>query len=340
MAKFKQKKISKKEIWEKFVLSNNPRSFLQSWNWGETNQLMGKEIFRLGFYRGRQLVGVTLLIKEEARRGRHLLIPGGPIIDWENKDLVKFFLQSIKGLAKKERAWFVRLRPELLDTDKNQRFFSSLGFIPAPMHLHAENTWVLDVTPSEDDLLKGMRKSTRYEVRKSLKSGLSLEMTVDEKKSKVLKRLQDLTVARHKFVGFSEKIFKAQLKTFGSDDQAVLFLCKKGREVLVAAIIIFYGDTAYYHHSASTIKYKKLSASYFLQWQVIKDAKRRGIKYYNFWGISPEGKKNHRFYGVTVFKTGFGGVRVDWLHAHDLPVSPLYLTTYFFERARKFIRRL
>jgi lipid II:glycine glycyltransferase (peptidoglycan interpeptide bridge formation enzyme) len=170
--------------------------------------------------------------------------------------------------------------------------------------------------------------------------GLRFEESINPKDADILARLQEETVIRHKFVGFPKEIFVAQLETFGRDNQASLFLCKKGQEVLSAAIIIFYNDIAYYHHSASTLKYPKIPASYFLQWHIIKEAKRRGCKLYNFWGIAPTDNPRHRFAGVTLFKKGFGGRQVDWLHAQDFPTSPFYWLTFFFELGRKFARRL
>ena len=340
MAKYELKEIKNKNTWEKFVFSRNPKSFLQSWNWGETYRLVGNEIFRLGFYQKENLVGVCLVIKEKARRGIYFLIPGGPLLDWENRPLVNFFLITVKNLAKKEKVWFVRVRPELLDCKDSRTLFSRLGFISAPMHLHAENTWVLGIMPDEEQILLEMRKNTRYSIKKSLKENLSFEETIDPKHSTILKRLQDETVERHKFVGFTERLFWAQLKTFGKDGQAKLYICKKGNTPLVASIIIFYGDYAYYHHSGSSEKARKILASYFTQWKIIQEAKARGLKYYNMWGIAPPDKPRHRFAGVTLFKKGFGGERVDWLPAHDLVVSPFYWATYLIETARRITRRL
>src|SRR3989337_1555479 len=177
MAEYQVEYISDKEVWEKFVLSRNTKSFLQSWNWGETNKLLGDKIFRMGLKKYGQLVGVCLIIKQRAKRGPHFLIPGGPLIDWSNNKLVNFLLSAIRDLGKKEKAWFIRVRPELADTLENQGLFSRLGFISAPMHLHAENTWVLNIDKSDDDLFKGMRKNTRYSIRKSLQIGLSVEET-------------------------------------------------------------------------------------------------------------------------------------------------------------------
>lgn len=340
MAKFEVKNVKSKIDWENFVLKQNPQSFLHSWNWGQVNELLGYKPIRIGFYQKEVLKGVSLMILQKAKRGPHFLIPGGPLIDWKNKDLVEVFLKATRDIAIREKVWFVRVRPEILDTYEARQSFKSLGFISAPMHLHAEQTWVLNIDKDKEDLLKGMRKSTRYLVRKSLNSGLTFHESQDPKDISFLKDLQEETVERHKFVGFSEKIFSSQLATFGKNNEARLFLVKKQKKVLVAAIIIFYGGAAYYHHSASSFESRRTPASYFLQWKVIEKAQIRGCKYYNFWGIAPNDDPKHRFAGVTLFKKGFGGERIDWLHAQDLPVSNLYWLTFIFETGRRIIRRL
>lgn len=340
MDKYEVENITDKDLWGKFVISKNPKSFLQSWAWGETNEKEGAKIFRLSFKRNGKLVGVSLIIKEDAKRGPHFIIPGGPILDWDDRKLVNYFISTLKDLAKKEKVWFIRIRPELLDTLENRELFKKLSAVYAPMHLHAENTWILDITPSEEILLAGMRKSTRYLIKKSLTQNLSLEITNDSKSAEILFRLQKETIKRHNFVGFSKSLFEKEIEAFAKDKNGSVFICKMGKIPLACSIIIFYGDTAYYHFSASTMKYPKVQASYFLQWKIIKEAKKRGVKYYNFWGIAPEKSHNHRFAGVTLFKTGFGGERIDWLHAHDFPISPLYWVTYIFETFRRIFRKL
>lgn len=340
MAKYTTQLITNKKVWEKFVLSKNPYSFLQSWGWGETNQKVGAKVFRLGFKKNGRLIGVCLLLKENARRGPHLLVPGGPVIDWSDRGLVALFVKTIKNIAIQEKAWFVRVRPELRDSKDIRDLFMQLGFVSSPMHLHAENTWILDISKSEDELLSDMRKTTRYLIKKSLGLNLNLEMSEDSKFASVLYRLQAETAKRHKFVGFSKKLFESEIESFAKDGNASVFVCKKDNLVLAAAVIIFYGNTAYYHFSGSTSKFYEIPFSYFLQWQIIKEAKRRGVEYYNFWGIAPNNDPKHRFAGVTLFKTGFGGERIDWLHAQDLPVNPLYWVTHALESIRKMLRRL
>lgn len=341
MAHYATKIITSKKEWEGFVLKQNPRSFLHSWNWGETQKTTGNSIVRMGFYENKKLIGCALLIHQSAKRGPHFLIPGGPFIDWNNKNQVRYAFSEIKNYARKEKAWFVRIRPELEDSPEGRKMMKHLGLTKAPMHLHAENTWVLRVDKPDEELLSGMRKSTRYLVRKALtEKNLKVITTKDPQKLSVLVELQEETARRHNFVKFSSKLFKAQMDTFAKDDQADLFICYKGKTPLVAAIIIYYGKWAYYHHSGSSSNHPEVPSSYLTQWKIIQTARERGLEYYNFWGIAATDNPQHRFAGVTLFKKGFGGERIDWVPAHDMPLSPLYWTTHIFETARKKMRKL
>ena len=66
---------------------------------------------------------------------------------------------------------FIRVAPLLERNNENSALFKKFGFIIAPMHASAyEATWKLDITPSEEDLLKGMRKTTRYLIRQAQKN--------------------------------------------------------------------------------------------------------------------------------------------------------------------------
>ena len=68
MDKFEIRGIEDKKTWEDFVLKMNPKSFLQSWNWGETHKLLGERIFRLGVYKNDILSELCLAIYQAAKR--------------------------------------------------------------------------------------------------------------------------------------------------------------------------------------------------------------------------------------------------------------------------------
>ena len=334
------KPIDSQSVWENFLLNSNQVNFLQSWNWGEFHHSLAKKIFRLGFYQADQLQGLALLIKIKAKRGTYLECPGGPVINWDKPSALAAFVNQVKTLAVQEKANFLRIRPNILNSAENKQKLKSQGFIKAPMHLHAETTWVLDLDKSEEDLLSQMRKNTRYSIKKAQKLGVKVETSTSDKDIDLLYQLQMAAVKRHKFTPFSKEYFSKQLQTFKNHNQIQLFKASYQGQVLAISFIIFYGQEAVYHYSGSSNQLRHIPASYLLQWQAIKAAKKRGLKRYNFWGITKDDNPKHRFAGVTLFKKGFGGYQLDYLPAYDLPLKPVYWLTYLFETLRRKSRHL
>jgi len=336
----KTRLINDKETWEHFVLSYPNSSFLHSWNWGELQRHLGNKIFRLGFYHQNKLLGVCLLIKQEAKRAFYLECPGGPLIPWERPIFFEAFVREAKKIGLKEKCFFVRLRPQLLENLANRLLFKKMGFISAPMHLHAETTLQLDLRKTERQLLRGMRKNTRYLIKKAIKEGVEISQSTEIEDIDILYRLQLETVKRRHFVPFKKEHFIKEFKTFLKDNQIRLFKAIYQKEVLSAALIIFYGQEAVYHYSGSSSRRRKIPASYLLQWEAIREAKKRRCRFYNFWGVAPSDNPRHRFAGVTLFKKGFGGEEVAYLHARDLPLNSKYWLVFLFESLRKITRGL
>jgi len=332
--------IKEKELWENFLL-DKPKTFLHSWNWGEFNRLMGAKIFRLGVYQNKRLSGLCLAVKIKAKRGTFLQVAHGPIIEPPFKKTLKALTNYLKEVAKAEGCSFLRFSPLLENVRKNRNLFRSLGFIPAPIHIHAETTWNLDINKPEEELLRGMRKTTRYLVRKGLEmKNLEVVKNADPQEGEIFWELQKDVLKKHKFVPFPKIYLKNEIKAFAPDDQILIFKAIYQKKPQAMVIIVFYQETAYYHHGATSTKFPKIPSSYLLLWEAIKEAKKRGCRKFNFWGIAPTDNPKHPWRGITLFKTGFGGYRQDFLHAQDLPLKPLYWLTYFFEILRRVKRGL
>ncbi len=341
MATIVTKIITDKQEWEDFLTQNLEANFLQSWYWGEFHELLGKKIFRVGFYDDHKLVGVMLSIIEPARRGKYLTVPAGPIIDWGNRALVNSAFSEMKSIAQKHTCVFVRIRPQLLEDESSKLMFKENGFRNAQMHLHAELTSRLSITKSSEELLAQMRKTTRYEIRKAEKLGVEISISKDEKDVKQFYNYQLETAKRQKFVPFSYEFFLEQFKIFFEADKALLYTATIENKILAQAFIIFYGNEAVYHYGIGTEEGRKYPGAYLIQWEAIKEAKRRGMQFYNFWGVASEADKHHRFYTISIFKRGFGGEDTQYLHARDLVIhKPKYLINFGIEKLRKIIRRV
>ena len=341
MAFYTIKTVDNKKLWDDFLKKHPEANFLQSWEWGEFHLALGKKIQRTGFYHEEILSGVMLSIVENARRGRYLTVPGGPIIDWNVKIFVNLFVKTIRQFASDNNCVFIRVRPQLLSEDFSKKLFKMHGFIPAPIHLHAELTNQLDISVSEEQLLANMRKATRYEIKKAISQKITIKTSTDPDDIRTFYELQLLTAQRQKFIPFSFKFLYEQFKVFAAAKKSLLYSAEFEGKLLAQAIIIFFNGEADYHYGASTNDGRNYPGAYLIQWEAIKEAKKRGIKKYNFWGVAPPESFNHRFSGVSIFKRGFAGVDVEYLHAHDLVINSWkYSLNLLVEKLRKKMRHV
>lgn len=334
------REIDDKKRWEDFVSECTEKTFCQSWNWGIFNQSMGDKVWRFGIFENEQLVAIAQVLKIKARRGSFLFVPHGPLIALgDKKEIIKSILEKLKDLAKTENVNFIRFSPILEVSDSN--IFKELGFRNAPIHMHPELTWELDISLSEEDILKGMRKTTRYLIKQAEKNedieitrGTSDEMLND------FEKLYLETAERQSFTPFSNDYLKKEVDAFKNDNQILIFSGKYKGEVVSSAIIVYYSGIGFYHQGASSLKYPKVPVSYLLQWEAIKEAKTRGCRLYNFWGVIPEVTKNHPWAGLSLFKKGFGGFEKEYVKTQDYVLSNKYWLTYIIEQIRRRKRHL
>ena len=333
------KQITNRAEWERFLGKHPEANFLQSFAWGEFHKSLGHKIFRSGFYNNGKLCGIMLSIIEQARRGTYLTVPAGPIIDLNKKLYTNAFVGEIKRIGKENSCAFVRVRPQLLSSSDSVKLFKTLGFRNAPMHLHAELTNQLDITKTEDELLSAMRKGTRYEIRKAQKIGIAISESINPDDMDMFYKMQITTSKRQGFIPFTKNFLKTQFKIFAKEKSAILYSSFYENKLLSQAFIIFYGNEAVYHYGASTDAGREYPGAYLIQWHAIKEAKKRKITRYNFWGVAADA--NHRFSNLSLFKRGFGGEDVEYLHAQDLVLNyPKYLINFLIEMLRKKIRRV
>lgn len=320
------------EILEKFPEAN----FLQSPNYGKMNEILGEKVIIEEF----DSKGWALMIVRAAKRGRYLEIPCGPLIDWKKPKIVQEVFARLAEIARAEKCVFIRVRPQLMATDANLKMMADVGLKPSPMHLAAEHTIMIDLAKSEDELLADMRRQTRYEVRRAGKLGISVSQDNTEALFREFHQVQLETAKRQGFVPPSLKVLLAEKKAFGDNIRIYTAKTAEG-EPIAYGLVIHDGHEGDYYEAASTELNRKLPGAYALLWQVMRDLKAEGIVRFNLWGIAPAGQPNHRYAGVTTFKTGFGGKVVEYVPAHDLVISRMgYLKDLIVEKARKKRRHL
>lgn len=328
---------TKRQAWDDFVTSHPEANFLQSWDFYEFHQRRGKAIVRrIALDDADKIIAAYAGVVETAKRGCHLAIAGGPILDWQNHALVDNVFQDMRLQGIKHHCVFVRVRPQLEKSPASLDLMCQLGLKPAPMYLSVEFAGVLNLEKSEDEILKGMRQRLRRALRKAAKNEITVEKSTNPADIHEFYQIELQTAGRHHFIAFSEDFLTKQFAAFAEHNEAVLYTAKYQGQILAQNFMIFYGNEASYHYGVSTELGTHLSGAPLLHLEAMRDARKRGIKRYNLWGIVEENETSHRFYGVSCFKRGFGVDELRYTPAHDLVLEPIpYALTTFIETVRR-----
>lgn len=326
--------ITEKSTWEDFFSGREEKTFLQSWDWGEFQIKSGNKIWRLGLYGEKGLLSLVLAAKVRARRGTFLLVQ-------HCLDVREELVGRLKEIAEAEGCLFIRMAPLLPRSEENQKVFQKLGFREAPMHANAyEATWRLDLTPPEETLLKNMRKSTRYLIHQAEKNHeLAVAKSGEPADAQIYQKLSLKVAKRQQFTPFSYEFVRNEFEIFSRDKKSLFFFGKYRGEVVASALVIFWSGIGFYHQAALDPQYHRIPVAYLLQWEAIREAKKRGCRFYDFWGyVDP--KSRHPWAGPTLFKMGFGGEARLYMKTQDLPLSWKYWPVLIFETLRKIKRGL
>ncbi|RJO62284.1 peptidoglycan bridge formation glycyltransferase FemA/FemB family protein [candidate division WS5 bacterium] len=273
----------------------------------------------------------------------YLYSPRGPIMGGNAKlqDL-KLFLRKVEALAKEENAVFYRIEPYLLDQSDIYKFgFRKMAkHAPLSAQFSPENTLVLDIARPEEKILADMKPKWRYNINLAKRKGVKVREGRNIKDIKIFYELTKEMEKRGGYKGHEYKYYEAMFKTLVKGDVLKLFIAEHEGKPLAAILVSYFGQVATYLHGASGNEKRELMPTYILQWTAIQEARNRRCRIYDFWGVAPEGEKNHNWAGISRFKRGFGGEELSFGGAYDLAFDVKYykiLSTA--NRFRKLIKK-
>ena len=331
-----------RETWDTFVTSDPTANFLQSWDFYDFHLSRGKKIVRrIAVDKTGKILATYAGVVETAKRGTYLAIAGGPLLDWNDKKLVRTVFADIKEQGTSHHCVFVRIRPQLELSEKSLILMKNLGLIKAPMYLSVEYAGVLDLHQSEEEILKHASQGFRRKLRKAEKNNIKISAETSDEAIKAFCDLEELHAKRQGYVPFSHSFLTKQFNAFRKNNEVIIYTAKKDGEILAMNFMIFYGPEASYHYGVSSELGTKYSAAPLLHLEAMCEARNRNIFRYNLWGIVDKDGTSHRFYGVSEFKRSFGCAELKYTPAHDLVLKPTkYHLTKLIETARKKIRKV
>ena len=298
---------------------------LQTSEWAEFRKAWGNEVVKTKY-------GYLTLHKIPFTKYKLGMFIKGP-------EPTQAMLSELKTLAKEKNLIFIKLEPSYAKPACRQgrategqaqqiiQLLKNNGCVPGKT-LFTPTTFWIDLTKSEEELLKSFSSKTRYNIRLAQRARVEVKEDNSNKAFEKYLALTRETVQRQGFYAHTEKYHRLMWKHLHPAGIAHLLTARYKNEVITTWILFAWKNFLYYPYGASTDKYKNLMANNLLMWEAIRFGKKSGLKTFDLWGREP-GK------GFTRFKEGYNPQIIEFLGTWDLVINkPLYWAYRIVETLR------
>lgn len=234
------------EKYEQFCQKHKEQShFLHSYVWGKFQE---KERGVIPHYVGYEddkhnLVAAALLLERKlVLNYTYFYSPRGYVIDYKNKELLKKFTESLKEFAKKRKALFIKIDPDVklhdLDIEGNIQeennneelisYLKSLGYKHLGFNKNFENnqpryTFRLNLEPTIEEITKAFHPTTKKIINKGNPYNLKLIKNDKETIDNFFETMSQ-TSDREGIVNHSYKYYKSYYETLHQENMSDLYV--------------------------------------------------------------------------------------------------------------------
>ena len=335
-----------REIWNSFVSKNYPPigAFMASWEWGSFQQALGRKMKRYFIAADGEVVAVLTVVHCHLPLGQaYGYAPRGPAISrafFNTLQKVTELFQTIEHWAKQNFPNFIFLRLEPPLDPKTPIVGKRLAH--PDYYIQPRRNLAINLTKTEEEILMEFHSSTRSNVKKAERKGVTAEikkeMTADD--WDCFFGMASETMARNEGKNiYPDRIyFETMARTLPNVDEAQnggLSLCffygyQEG-EPAAMNLVLFFGTTATYLFGVSATSKLPSKVTTYLHWYGMKEAKKRGCRYYDLGGIDEQ-----LWPSLTVFKRRFKGEEFEYVGNVDVIINPWAYRVYnIVRRIRK-----
>jgi lipid II:glycine glycyltransferase (peptidoglycan interpeptide bridge formation enzyme) len=308
---------------------NHVTHVIQSWQWGEFRKSLGIPLLRYGIFKEGRLTRAFQISFHQIPLINKFVgyLPKGPFPDSE-------MAQALEQISEQQNCVFIKTEPDIEITANHpidRRFKKALR------PLFTKYNFVLDLSPSEEDLLKNMHQKTRYNIKVALKKGVQVEIRDDREALQTYLKLYFDTTRRQGYFGHNENYHTKVFETFSQNSQVKFVIASFQNIPLTAWMLLIFKDKLYYPYGGSSHLHRDVMSSNLVAWEAVKLGKNLGLREFDMWGaLGPDADPKDSWFGFHRFKQGYGGRLVEYLGSFDLVANaPLY---YAFNSVDKFTK--
>jgi lipid II:glycine glycyltransferase (peptidoglycan interpeptide bridge formation enzyme) len=182
---------------------------------------------------------------------------------------------------------YIELREKTL-TENPDKFFDKF-------YMHT-----LNLNGNEETVLKQFRTSTKRNIRKAQKSGVTTRISKAYSDVMIFYKLNCMTRKEHGLppqpLLFFRKLFQHVIK----NGMGFIVIAEANDRPIAGAVFLSYGNQAIYKYGASDKRYQGLRANNLVMWNAIKEFIGKGFHTFHFGRTEP----HHN--GLLQFKRGWG----------------------------------
>lgn len=330
--------LTEKELKEvKEFLNTHPKtSFLQSPEWAETKSFWINEFIVIRDKDNKIKGTISVLIRKTPLFGHTIMYAGrGFVCDIDDKDTLEKMTNNLKQLAKKYKAFIFRMDPDIPADNKDfLKLITSLGYKEKKNIKSVEDViqpkYVMRLNlkdHTEDSLIQTFHSKTRYNIRLSIKKGVTVREGKTDEDFEIFHKIMKETGSRDDFYIRTSEYFKTICDCLGPNHAKILIAEHEGTPIAVGMPIL-YGDKVWYLYGGSSNQYRNLMATYLIQWEMMKWGLENKCNIYDFRGITGYWDENSPQYGVYKFKKGFNGYEVEFVNELYIVFNPFINTIW------------
>ena len=335
--------------WDAFVTNHPNGSFLQTTQWARLKSRYNWTTYRVWIReKGKLVAGAQILFKSAALSLVKMgYVPHGPVVDWGNEELVKVLFNQIDWAIYEHRAGLLKMEPFIWQHDETGQTWEATCATHGLLHetdtVQPPRTMLIDITPSEDEILASFRSKTRYNIRLSARKEITVrEATKDDLPA--FNQLMQVTGTRNDFGVHEPGYYQACYELFSERGDAVILLAEFEGRPLAAVLLLKCGNQCVYLAGGSSNEERNRMPSYAVQWAAIQWAKAQGCTFYDMWGLPDADldqleaefkERSDDLWGVYRFKRGFNGQVVRTVGCADKVYNKIVYKLYKRRRGIK-----
>lgn len=295
---------------------------VQTWSWGEFQKSQGHKIYRFGVFDNKdKIISAFTVSFHQIPKTKYSIgtVLRGPRVDDE-------MLKTIKEIAQKQNAIFVKFEPDTSKIDNGMNFPS---LVISPKVAFYPHTLKVDLFKSEEELLANMHQKTRYNIKIANRYGVEVKEATNDKGFELYLRLLLDTTKRQGFYLHTKKYHQDLWQILKKTDIPHVMLASYQGKVLSAFMLFKLKNQLFYPYGASLDIHREVMAPTLLMWESIKLGKKLKCKTFDMWGcLSPDAKEGENGYGFHRFKQGFNGQPYEYVGTYDYIINPTLYKIY------------